>query len=259
MIQGDRAKWLFAKSGMCERDDCHPQRPLRMILLGAPGAGKGTQADKILKTFQTCPLSTGDVFRAAKQECDADALSESMLEALEAMRAGMLVSDETVNKMVEERVACLNCGYGFMLDGYPRTVPQAEALIALLEQLGIDLDVVLNFTIGEDAAIERLGGRRTCRACQKTCHVKFNPPKQEGVCDHCGGELFQRDDDKPASIVTRLEAYRSATAPLEQYFMRHGTLCNINAENDPDTVFRETAKVIRSILDSEKLVEYGTD
>ncbi len=246
-IKNSRGVWLHPNGGSCTREDCHPQRALKLALLGAPGIGKGTQAELICEEFKSCQLSTGDVFRAAKG-LGAGRLSPAMQDAIEAMKKGLLVSDEMVVALVEERSACLNCGYGFMLDGFPRTVDQAKSLDQILDKLGIQLDAVLNYTLDRDEVIERLSGRRTCSGCKTTYHLTFNPPKSEGLCDKCGGELFQRDDDKPESIRERLEVYEKSTRPLEEYFAAKGLLVNIVADGSPEEVFERTRSALNAIV-----------
>lgn len=245
--QGDRAAWLKAGGSVCARTDIAPQRPYRMVLLGAPGVGKGTQAELISERLHACQLSTGDVFRAAS--CDgADSLSAALKEAMESMRAGKLVSDDTVIEMVRERSHCLSCRFGFLLDGFPRTVHQAESLGEILDELDVKLDAVLNYTLPIEDVVKRLSGRRTCRSCKTTFHVEGKPPKAEGVCDKCSGELYQRDDDQPESIRTRLQAYAESTAPLAEYYEKKGLLCTISAEGDPETVFGRTTKALQERL-----------
>ncbi|GMV91518.1 MAG: adenylate kinase [Candidatus Hydrogenedentota bacterium] len=234
-----RQGWLDGDPNHCGRTDPHPPRPFRIILLGAPGAGKGTQAELLTDRLRPCQLSTGDVFRAAKC-ASSEALTTVMREAMEAMKAGKLVSDETVIDMVRERVHCVTCSYGFMLDGFPRTVSQAEALDEMLADHDLGLDVVLNYDLPVETVIQRLSGRRTCRSCKTTFHVETKPPKVEGVCDKCGGELFQRDDDTAESIRVRLKAYEESTAPLAAYYDGKGLLCTVSAEGEPDEVFART-------------------
>lgn len=243
VIEGDRARWLHGKEGCCGRSDDYPERPLHMVLLGAPGVGKGTQAEYLTKKYKCCQLSTGDVFRAAKSS-SPEQLTQAMHEAVESMKQGKLVSDDTVVQMVKERCDCLTCGYGFLLDGFPRTVEQAKALDDMLEELDIRLDGVLNYTLATEEVVKRLSGRRTCKACKATAHVIFNPPKVDGVCDKCGGELFQRDDDQPDAIRVRLKAYDDSTSPLAKYYDEKGLLITISAEGAPKSVFERTEKVV---------------
>jgi adenylate kinase len=226
--------WLYGKECVCTEPK--PARALHMVLLGAPGVGKGTQAEYLTKKYGAVQLSTGDVFRASKGT-DPAALSPAMQDAMVAMKAGKLVSDDTVIAMVRERGACLKSGYGFLLDGFPRTVEQAEALEGMLTDLGVKLDAVLSYELPIDEVVKRLSGRRTCKACKGTAHIIFNPPKQDGVCDKCGGELFQREDDQPESIRVRLEAYDKSTSPLANYYKAKGLLIAISAEGSPEEVF----------------------
>lgn len=206
--------------------------------------GKGTQADFITKKYKTCQLSTGNVFRAAKN-ATGEQLTAAMREAVDVMQQGKLVPDETVVEMVRERCDCLTCGYGFLLDGFPRTVDQAKALEDMLAELRVQLDAVLDFQLDEEEVIRRLSGRRTCRKCQATFHLLFGPPKDEGICDKCGGELYQREDDLPDSIRMRLKMYHESTAPLSEYYREQGLLIEISAEGAPDKVFERADAAIR--------------
>jgi len=243
--QGVLNAWLYGKDLIATEPK--PKRPIHMILLGAPGVGKGTQAEFLTQTYQAVQLSTGDVFRAAKGT-DPGALSPAMKEAMIAMKAGKLVSDDTVIDLVRERSACLASGYGFLLDGFPRTVHQAESLESMLSDLGLKLDAVLSYVLPTEEVVKRLSGRRTCKQCKATAHVIFNPPKVDGVCDKCGGELFQREDDQPASIRVRLQAYEDSTAPLAAYYQAKGLLVTISAEGSPDEVFARTKTLLKQRL-----------
>ena len=218
-----------------------------MVLMGPPGVGKGTQADLLCQHFQPCHLSTGDVFRAATCQSQPDQLSPSMMAALDYMKRGMLVPDETVIDMIRERARCLACQHGFLLDGFPRTVAQAEALAAMLEGLCLRLDAVVNYTLPTDQVVARLSGRRTCRGCKATFHIQGKPPKVENVCDHCGGELYQRDDDNPEAIRTRLEEYRRSTEPLEAFYSKNGILVTVSAEGAPEDIFRRTVDALQPV------------
>lgn len=246
-VENSRGVWLYPNGGTCTRQDCRPQRPLRLVLLGAPGVGKGTQAELISQEFSSCQLSTGDVFRAAKGIA-SDKVSPAMKEALEAMKQGLLVSDEMVVALVVERTRCLQCGYGFMLDGFPRTVDQAASLDALLDKLELGIDAVLSYTLDRESIVERLSGRRSCPLCKKSYHLKFSPPKVEGVCDDDGTPLIQREDDKPEAIRKRLEVYEASTRPLEEYYAAKGLLVEISAEGAPKAVFERTRDTLQTIL-----------
>ena len=192
---------------------------MKLILLGPPGAGKGTQAAQLVERFTIPQVSTGDMLRAAVR-----AQTPMGLKAKEFMDAGALVTDEVVIGIVRERLQEDDCAKGFILDGFPRTVPQADALKATLAELGKELDAVISLQVQTDALVERLTGRRACRNCGKGFHVRFDPPQQDGVCDACGGDLFQRDDDREETIRNRMAVYHEQTAPLEDYYRREGLL-----------------------------------
>lgn len=237
--------WLYGTK--CKSELPKPSRPLHAVLLGAPGIGKGTQAEYLSKKYGAVQLSTGDVFRASKNTPE-ESLSPAMREAMVAMKAGKLVSDDTVINLVRERKNCLSSGYGFLLDGFPRTVHQAEALKKLLMEIHIKLDVVLNYVLDTEEVVKRLSGRRTCKQCKGTAHIIFNPPKVEGVCDKCGGELFQREDDQPEAIRVRLKTYEESTAPLADYYEKEGLLLTITADGTPDEVFQKTEALLKQRL-----------
>jgi len=242
----DRAAWLKGGSAECSITPRTPVRAYRLVLLGAPGVGKGTQAELLSAKYGTCQLSTGDVFRAAKKS-DACERSPKLSEALEFMKRGDLVPDETVLGIVRERARCLRCCGGFLLDGFPRTVAQAAALSQLLEEEQSRLDAVLSYELPIEQIVSRLGGRRTCEQCKAVYHVESIPPKTAGVCDHCGGKLVQREDDRPESIRVRMEAYERSTRPLADYYAQQGLLRTISAEGPPQEIFNRTSAIIESI------------
>jgi adenylate kinase len=186
---------------------------MKLILLGPPGAGKGTQAKMLSDEFSIPQISTGDILRAAVKEGTALGLK-----AKSFMDAGSLVPDEVVIGIVAERLQQDDCSNGFILDGFPRTVAQADALQGNLQEMGKELDHVIALQVDIEALVERLTGRRTCKACGRGYHVSFDPPAKEGVCDVCGGELFQRDDDREETIRKRLDVYDEQTAPLISYY-----------------------------------------
>lgn len=188
---------------------------MRIILIGPPGAGKGTQAKRMIDRLQVPQISTGDMFRAAVGEG-----TPMGLKAKEYMDKGALVPDEVVIGVVEERFEKDDCKKGFILDGFPRTLEQAGALDRLLEKMGSQLDHVVVIDVPDESLVERLTGRRTCRGCGYMHHVKFDAPKVDGVCDKCGGELYQRDDDQEATIRQRLNGYHAQTAPLIDYYSK---------------------------------------
>ncbi len=238
-VKNDRAAWLQGPAGCCAvlpPDRAHPRR---LVLLGAPGVGKGTQAELLSAGLGACQLSTGDIFRAAKS-ADACSRSPAITAALEAMRKGELVTDETVLAMIRERVACLRCGGGFLLDGFPRTVAQAEALDEILDRESIRLDAVLNYALPIDTIVARLSGRRTCPACKAVFHTQTKPPRTAGVCDQCSGALIQREDDRPESVQVRMAAYESSTSPLIAFYRQRGLLVSIDADGDPATIYART-------------------
>ena len=233
----DRAAWLQGPSAQCETSQ-RQSTSWRLILLGAPGVGKGTQADLLHQRLRACHHSTGDVFRAAsKSQCE---LSPAMKAAMEYMRRGALVPDATVWEMVCERSGCLHCAGGFILDGFPRTLAQAESLKRLLEGEGIPLTAVVNYALPTNEIVARLSGRRTCDKCRTVFHVVDRPPKVEGCCDRCDGKLFQREDDQPESIKVRLEAYDRSTAPLIAFYKKLGVLLTVGASGSPDEICEKT-------------------
>ena len=190
---------------------------MRLVLVGPPGAGKGTQAEFIAAHLAVPKISTGDIFRANVAQG-----TPLGVEAKRYMDAGQLVPDEVTINMVADRLAEPDATDGFLLDGFPRTVPQAIALDKMLIELSSGLDVVLELVVENEEVIRRLSGRRTCRGCGKIWHVEFDAPQREGFCDRCGAELFQRDDDKPETIAERLKVYPRDTAPLVDYYGARG-------------------------------------
>jgi adenylate kinase len=205
---------------------------MQVILLGPPGVGKGTQAARIASEFGIAHISTGDMFREA-----VAAGTELGKTAREYMAAGALVPDEIVIGMVEERLGRPDTQKGFLLDGFPRTIPQAEALERLLEKLGRPVTAVVDLVADEELLISRLSGRRVCASCGATYHVENNPPRVQGVCDVCGGEVRQREDDRPEAIRERLREYSSKTAALTEHYSRAGLLESIAASGMPQEVF----------------------
>ncbi len=218
------------------------------MLLGAPGVGKGTQADLLSQRLGPCHLSTGDIFRAAKA-LDASERTPALTAALDYMKRGDLVPDTTVLDLVRERIACLKCERGFLLDGFPRTVAQAEALEKMLGDESIALDGVLSYDLPLDQVIARLSGRRTCAKCKAVFHVQTMPSKVEGVCDHCGGELYQREDDRPESIRVRMEAYERSTAPLADFYRKRDLLLSIPAHGTPEEIYQRSMAVLKPRID----------
>jgi len=239
----ERAAWLKGGTAVCDVPASPQTKPRRLVLLGAPGVGKGTQAELLCANLGTCHLSTGDIFRAAKclNACER---SPALSAALEYMRKGKLVPDETVLALVSERLNCLRCHGGFLLDGFPRTVAQAEALRKLLRSQRLRLDAVLSYELSLAKVVARLSGRRTCPGCKAVFHIKARAPRQEGICDHCGSKLYQREDDRPESIQVRMEAYEKSTAPLTDYYRNLKLLVTVPGEGSPEEIFACTMKAL---------------
>jgi adenylate kinase len=236
----DRSAWLKGGDVPCQNSSCQASGPVRrIVLLGAPGVGKGTQAALLSQRLGACHLSTGDIFRAAKNLAPNE-LSPAMQEALNYMKRGALVPDETVLGLIRERVNCLKCPGGFLLDGFPRTVAQAEALELLLKQVEVQLTAVLNYDLPIEQIVARISGRRTCAGCKAVYHVTTMPSKVEGVCDKCGGKLFQREDDRPESVKVRMAAYEKSTRPLIEFYQKRGLLVTIAAEGSPEVIYQRT-------------------
>lgn len=204
---------------------------MHILLMGPPGAGKGTQAANLVKEFGIPHISTGDMFRAAVKEG-----TELGLQAKACMDAGKLVPDEVTIGIVKERLAKPDCKKGFILDGFPRTVEQADALAGILKELGLSLTAALNITVPAADLIERAVGRRICKSCGATYHVKFNPSKKAGVCDTCAGDLYQRADDSEETMKNRLSVYEAQTKPLIAYYEKAGVYKEIDGRQPIDDV-----------------------
>jgi adenylate kinase len=215
---------------------------MRLVLVGPPGAGKGTQAQFIAKHFHMPAISTGDIFRA-----NIAAKTPLGQSAKAYMDAGELVPDQVTIDIVRDRLQQPDAAAGFLLDGFPRTVPQAEVLEAMLKEFGTPLDAVLMMNVDEDEVVRRLSGRRICRNCNHVWHVDFDPPAQEGVCDICGGELFQRDDDLPDTVRRRLQVYHAETAPIVDFYESRGLLVRIGATGSVDEVTHRAISALESV------------
>lgn len=243
--KNDRAAWLKGGNAHCSIEPQTQNHPSRLILLGAPGVGKGTQAVLLAGHIHACHLSTGDVFRTAKSIPESEQTA-AMIVALDCMTRGELVSDETVLNLVRERSGCLRCGGGFILDGFPRTVAQAKALEKLLAEQNVKLDAVLDYKLPLKKIIARLSGRRTCPNCKAVFHVESLPPKTEGVCDHCGGILYQREDDRPESIRVRMAIYTQNAAPVKRFYRRRKLLVTVEAAGTPEATFSRTLEALKA-------------
>jgi len=213
---------------------------MKLILLGPPGAGKGTQAAMLVERFAIPQISTGDMLRIAVRE-----QTEMGRKAKEYMDSGGLVPDEVVVGIVRDRLQLADCKAGFILDGFPRTAPQADALTRTLSELDKNLDAVISLDVEIEALVERLTGRRTCSDCGKGYHVKFDPPLHENVCDVCSGNLIQRDDDQEATIRNRLDVYQKQTAPLEDYYQQRGLLRSVDGMADMPAVQQQILEALQ--------------
>jgi adenylate kinase len=210
---------------------------MNLILLGPPGAGKGTQAELLIKRFNIPHISTGDIFRAAIKEG-----TPLGTEAKGYMDSGQLVPDEVVIGIVKERLLKNDCLHGFLLDGFPRTVPQADSLDNFLKSNSREIDAVINIEVDSAVLLTRLTGRRVCRNCAAVYHVESKRTKTVGICDHCGGEVYQRDDDAPATVSKRLEVYGAQTEPLIQYYRNKGILNSFDGTEEIQTIFTKICK-----------------
>ncbi|BCO30829.1 adenylate kinase [Thiohalobacter sp. COW1] len=204
---------------------------MKLILLGAPGAGKGTVAKMLTAIDGSVQISTGDILRAAVKEG-----TELGKQAEAYMKAGDLVPDELIMGIMEQRLQEPDCANGFLLDGFPRTIPQAEQLKALMDKLGIKLDMAVNLEVPREVILDRLTTRRTCTGCGAIYNVKSAPPKVEGVCDKCGGSVVQRDDETEEAISNRLDVYNEKTAPLVEFYRNEGLLLDVNATSSDEVV-----------------------
>jgi adenylate kinase len=237
--QNDRAAWLRGRIAKCAHLPGTLDRPLRVVLLGAPGVGKGTQAALLSQRYGACHLSTGDLLREAKTQSSREqTLATSS--ALNFMQHGALVPDTIIWQLVRERSGCFQCPGGFILDGFPRTLAQAGALQHLMEVEGLHLDAVINFELPASEIVARLSGRRTCANCKAVFHITSQPPQFADTCDHCGGVLYHREDDRAEAITVRLQAYERSTAPLIDYYRAKGLLNSVPATGEPEQVCLRT-------------------
>ncbi len=212
---------------------------MKIIMLGAPGAGKGTQAKMIADKYQVPHVSTGDIFRANIKNG-----TELGKKAKEYMDKGQLVPDELTVEILLDRVAQDDCKNGYVLDGFPRTIPQADVLDKELTKLGDKVDFAINVDVPDENIVKRMSGRRACLKCGATYHVEHIPPKQEGICDTCGSELVQRDDDKPETVQNRLSVYHEQTQPLIDYYTNKGILKTVDGTKDMQDVFNQIVGIL---------------
>ena len=212
---------------------------MKIIMLGAPGAGKGTQAKQIADKFSIPHISTGDIFRANIKEG-----TELGKKAKGYMDAGELVPDELVCDLVVDRIQKEDCANGFILDGFPRTIPQAEALTDALDAIGQKMDYAIDIEVNDGQIVERMGGRRACLNCGATYHIVNIPPKKEGICDRCGSEIILRDDDKPETVQNRLNVYHEQTQPLIDYYKEQGILSEVDGMQAMDKVFADIIGIV---------------
>lgn len=212
---------------------------MKIIMLGAPGAGKGTQAARIAEKCGIPHISTGDIFRANLKQG-----TPLGLKAKEYMDQGLLVPDDLTCDLVVDRIAQPDAANGYVLDGFPRTIPQAEALTNALKERGEKIDYAIDVEVPDENIITRMGGRRACAKCGATYHIVFNPTKQEGICDSCGGELVLRDDDKPETVQKRLGVYHDQTQPLIDYYTEAGVLREVDGTQDIDKVFEDIIQIL---------------
>ncbi|MBO5987088.1 MAG: adenylate kinase [Lachnospiraceae bacterium] len=212
---------------------------MKIIMLGAPGAGKGTQAKMIAEKFQIPHVSTGDIFRANIKNG-----TELGKEAKKYMDQGQLVPDELTVKILLDRVAQADCANGYVLDGFPRTIPQAEVLDEALSKLGEKIDFAINVDVPDENIVRRMSGRRACLSCGATYHIEHIPPKKEGICDVCGQPLVLRDDDKPETVLNRLKVYHDQTQPLIDFYSKKGVLQSVDGTVDQKAVFAAIVAIL---------------
>lgn len=212
---------------------------MKVIMLGAPGAGKGTQAKRIAEKYGIPHISTGDIFRSNIQ-----AGTKLGMEAKGYMDQGLLVPDQVTIGMLLDRIKEADCGNGYVLDGFPRTIPQAESLTKVLAELGQKIDFAVDVDVPNEAIVDRMSGRRACITCGATYHVRFAPPKEEGICDKCGSKLVLRDDDKPETVEKRLSVYHKQTRPLIDYYRKAGVLASVDGTQDMEQVFQSIVTIL---------------
>jgi len=240
MNKPNQIAWIRGGNATCNYPPDPPLGPpWRLVLLGAPGVGKGTQAEILCARLGACHLSTGDILRSA--EClTGMKRSQALQSALFNMRNGGLVPDDTMLELVGERGRCLRCCGGFVLDGFPRTVAQAEGLHELLKREGVSLDAVISYELPVEEIVFRLDGRLVCPDCKAVYHRTKQPPIREGICDNCGGRLVRRKDDEPEAIRTRMKLYEEKIGPLLEWYARKGLLIRVPANGTPEEIYART-------------------
>lgn len=213
---------------------------VNLVFLGPPGAGKGTQSSYIINDYKVVQISTGDILRSAvKQGTELGKMAKKYMDE------GKLVPDDVIIGIVRERLKQDDCKNGFILDGFPRTIPQAVSLDAMLkDDLNISLTHIISLEVDDNLIMERLTGRRTCRGCGKVYHIKYNPPKKDGICDDCGGELYQRDDDKEETIAKRLKVYHEQTSALKDYYKNSGKLYVVDGVGEVDDIYGKIKEIL---------------
>lgn len=212
---------------------------MKIVMLGAPGAGKGTQAKRIAARYQIPHISTGDIFRANIKEG-----TPLGMEAKKYMDQGMLVPDELTTNLVTDRVTQPDAVRGYVLDGFPRTIPQAECLDQALNKDGAHIEYAINVDVPDENIIRRMAGRRACLSCGATYHLEYIPTQKDGICDHCGEEIVLRDDDKPETVKKRLDVYHAQTQPLIDYYKKQGILVNVDGTRNMDDIFADIAEIL---------------
>jgi adenylate kinase len=213
---------------------------MKLVLLGAPGAGKGTQAEILSRTLNIPTISTGNILRAAMKNG-----TPVGLKAKEFVESGKLVPDEVIIGIVQERLAEPDCANGYILDGMPRTIPQAEALTFALKSQKTKIDFAIDVEVPDESIVQRMSGRRVCPGCGATYHIKYNPPVQEGICDECGAQLIQRDDDKAETVQKRLDVYHAKTQPLIAYYKEQGCMYSVDGTRTMEDVFSDIQKILK--------------
>jgi adenylate kinase len=247
----DRKAWLAGPNTECQPPADTRNRPVRLVLLGAPGVGKGTQAELLCRSVNACHLSVTDIFEAAKALEDGER-TVAVDAALRCMRRGELLRDEIALGLLSERAGCLRCHGGFVLDGFPRTVKQAEALDELLTSHGSELDAVVSYELPGDHLAARLNGRRTCSICRTVFHTEARPPVSPGVCDHCAGMLYEREDDSAEAVRARVQAYERDMRPVLEFYRGKSLLLTVPAQGPPEEICERTLAWLQKPMEPDR-------